>query len=531
MMTTTSPTFADIPLVDISVSATNPRKLFKQDALEDLAASIRKHGVLQPILIRPVAKGFEIVAGERRYRASKIAGADKVPCRIKEMSDSEALEVQVIENLQREDVHPLEEAQGYAELLKLPGYDVAAIADKIGRSLTYVRGRLSMLDGIPEVRAAFAAESITASHMRIICKLPPLKQAEALENCFESYGNKALLPVSDLRDWVASDMGMELDRAPFQLLDADLVESAGACVTCPKSSCVDGKLFGDQSGEDLCYDKDCFDAKVKATIARHVADGLVQISRARGKEELPEGTLKRGDYSEIVGDDEDDQCASVESAVVVSEHGGGSVMQICRNERCSIHGKPLVEAKERSERQQSNHDDWQEQHRATEAKKKAELEARQRAAKTIIAEARDLDVPAVNLLQLNELLDGCRNVDTPRLLSMMTARGIVVRPTVNSWEATSGAKRQLLLWAREEASIYEVANLITELLISNRVGVPSDRQVQFADEAKADGEGEDVATEPEFDALKFAAEELGLDWEKITAPPAEPKKSKKKAKA
>jgi ParB family chromosome partitioning protein len=540
-MTATQPTFADIPLRDISVSATNPRKQFKPDALEDLAASIRKHGILQPILIRPIAKGFEIVAGERRYRASKIAGVEKVPCRIKDMSDAEALEVQVIENLQREDVHPLEEAQGYAELLKLPGYDVAAIADKIGRSMTYVRGRLSMLDGIPEVRAAFAAESITASHMRIICKLQPEKQAEALENCFESYGDKKLLPVSDLRDWIAGEMGMDLDRAPFQLLDADLVESAGACVTCPKSSCVDGKLFGDQSGDDLCYDRVCFGSKVKAIIARHIADGLPMISRAWGKEDLPEGTLRRDDYTVITADDEEDECAHVESAVVVSQQGAGSVMKICRNERCPVHGEPLQETKQRSERATQSSNDWQEQHRQAEAKRKAELEARQRAAKAIIQQARQLGLAAYNLLQLNELLDGCRNVDKDRLASMMTARGIAVRPTANSWEATAGAKAQLMLWAREEASTHEVEELIIELLISNRIAASPDRRIKFADEAKPETGGdtdddaeeiEEVEDELGFDALKFVAEELRLDWDQITAPPAESKpKGKKKAKA
>jgi ParB family chromosome partitioning protein len=289
-MTATQPTFADIPLRDISVSATNPRKQFKPDALEDLAASIRKHGILQPILIRPIAKGFEIVAGERRYRASKIAGVEKVPCRIKDMSDAEALEVQVIENLQREDVHPLEEAQGYAELLKLPGYDVAAIADKIGRSLTYVRGRLSMLDGIPEVRAAFAAESITASHVRVICRLAPEKQAQALEECFDRvYGDKRLLPVADLRDWIAEEMGETLGNAPFSLDDAELIPAAGACVTCPKSTCTAGKLFGDDSGGELCYDRDCYKNKVQAVVARHVANGLVQISVSWGRDDLPKG--------------------------------------------------------------------------------------------------------------------------------------------------------------------------------------------------------------------------------------------------
>jgi ParB/RepB/Spo0J family partition protein len=528
--TFTETTFADIPLRDISVSPTNPRKQFKIDALEDLAASIRKHGVLQPILIRPVGKRFEIVAGERRYRASKIAGVDKVPCRIKDMSDGEALEVQVIENLQREDVHPLEEAQGYAELLKLPGYDVAAIADKIGRSQTYVRGRLAMLDGIDDVRAAFAAESITASHMRIICKLQPEKQAEALENCFESYGDKRLLPVSDLRDWIASEMGMDLERAPFQLLDADLVEAAGACVTCPKSSCVDGKLFGDQSGDDLCYDKVCYETKVAATIARHVADGLVQISRAWGSEVLTEGTLKRGDYEEIA-EDEDDQCAHVESAVVVSKQGAGNVMPICRTPTCSVHGKPLAQAKERNERSESSTNDWQAQHKEAEAKRKAELEARTRAAAAILKASSELGLDTYNQLILNDLVEGVHQID--RILPLLASRKIEMRNAAESYQMAAAAKLSLQLWAREEASTHEVEALIMELLLAKRITPPDARRIRFADEVKPganDEESDEEAAvdDSAFDVLKVAADSLNLDWAEITAPPPEPKKAAKK---
>jgi hypothetical protein len=235
----------------------------------------------------------------------------------------------------------------------------------------------------------------------------------------------------------------------------------------------------------------------------------------------------------------------------VSQHHTGTLRQICRNERCPVHGEPIQESKQRSERATKSSNDWQEQHRQAEAKRKAELEARQaeakrkaelearqRAAKAIIDQASDLDVPALNMLHLNELLENCRNVDKDRLASMMTARGISVRPTANSWEASAGAKAQLMLWAREEAATYEVQDLVTELLISNRIAASPDRRIKFADEAKPESDAdtyddaEEVEDELGFDALKFAAEELSLDWERITAPPAESKaKGKKKAKA
>src|SRR6266481_4376171 len=141
----------DIPLEKIRESTTNPRTQFDQSKLAELAENIRQHGVLQPILVRPLPKGaadtYELVAGARRYRASKLAGRESIPATVRELTDAQALELQVIENVQRVDVHPLDEAEGYAALVELQPdtYTVESIAARVGRSPAYVSGRLRLI--------------------------------------------------------------------------------------------------------------------------------------------------------------------------------------------------------------------------------------------------------------------------------------------------------------------------------------------------------------------------------------------------
>src|SRR6201994_1784808 len=137
-----------LPLAVLTESATNPRRIFEDAALKELAESIRSQGVLSPLLVRPLTdQSFEIVAGARRYRAAKIAEAPTVPVRIVHLTDAEALEAQLIENLQRENVHPLEEAQGFRALLNLEEtrYSIEQIAAKTGKSPALIATRPSWM--------------------------------------------------------------------------------------------------------------------------------------------------------------------------------------------------------------------------------------------------------------------------------------------------------------------------------------------------------------------------------------------------
>jgi len=133
--------YRNVPLSLLNVSRTNPRRTLDDAALKELAESIRAQGVLSPLLVRPLTEnGFEIVFGERRYRAAQIAGQDTVPVRIRQMNDAEALEAQLVENLIRAEIHPMEEAQGFRALLELeqPKYSIEQIAAKVGKSPAFV---------------------------------------------------------------------------------------------------------------------------------------------------------------------------------------------------------------------------------------------------------------------------------------------------------------------------------------------------------------------------------------------------------
>jgi ParB/RepB/Spo0J family partition protein len=127
--------YMNVPIAELIESSTNPRKVFDQSFLEELAESIRNKGILSPLLVRPVNNHLEIVAGAQRYRAAKLAGLEVAPIRLKAMTDLEAQEAQQIENVQRKDVHPFEEAQGYRTLLGFEGanYTIEKLAARIGK--------------------------------------------------------------------------------------------------------------------------------------------------------------------------------------------------------------------------------------------------------------------------------------------------------------------------------------------------------------------------------------------------------------
>src|SRR5689334_19780351 len=164
-----------IALAAITASKTNPRKRFDQAALDELADSIKRHDVLQPILLRPNGgpDTYELVAGERRFRAAKAAGLVDIPATVRVLSDAEVLEIQVVENLQRSDLHELEEAEGYEQLLKCSHpngerYTVDEIAAKVGKSRSYVFARLKLCALCPEARKAFYAGELDASRALLI---------------------------------------------------------------------------------------------------------------------------------------------------------------------------------------------------------------------------------------------------------------------------------------------------------------------------------------------------------------------------
>src|ERR1700722_1502418 len=190
--------YRDLPLAVLTESRTNPRRIFEDNALKELAESIRTQGVLSPLLVRPLNElGFEIVAGARRYRAAQLAGVPTVPVRIVNLTDAETLEAQLVENLMRRDVHPMEEAQGFRALLNLeePKYSIEQIGARTGKNPAFVASRLKLADLVPAAVDAFYADEIGVGHALLLAKLPADQQKAALKACFkEVYNNGASKP-------------------------------------------------------------------------------------------------------------------------------------------------------------------------------------------------------------------------------------------------------------------------------------------------------------------------------------------------
>lgn len=153
-----------------------PRKNFTEDALTDLAASIQEYGILQPLLVRKTAAGYELIAGERRLRASKLAGLTEVPVLIREMNEKETAEIAMIENLQREDLHFLEEAEGFAQLLQNFGFTQEVLAERMSKSQSTVANKLRLLKLSPEIRQEIFTAGLTERHARALLRVPDEKQ-------------------------------------------------------------------------------------------------------------------------------------------------------------------------------------------------------------------------------------------------------------------------------------------------------------------------------------------------------------------
>jgi len=156
----------NIPLDRISPNPEQPRMNFDEEALADLAASIREHGVLQPILVRPAGElhRYQLVAGERRWRAARVAGLADVPALIEQLDDDTALEIGIIENLQREDLSPLEEALIYDRMTHEHGYSVRRLAQKLGKDKGYIENRLRLAGAPTEIKQLVSLRKDTLSH-------------------------------------------------------------------------------------------------------------------------------------------------------------------------------------------------------------------------------------------------------------------------------------------------------------------------------------------------------------------------------
>ena len=227
-----------------------PRKTFDERQLVQLSESIKKYGVLQPITVRQMNSHYVIVMGERRYRSSKLASKKTIPCIVKNYENNDVLEVQIIENLQRKDVEPTEEAEAIAYLSDK--YSPSEIAKRLGRTDNFIRQRLKLAGLIEGFKHFVRNGEMTISLGVGVALFEPEEQQLMLETMGEEFNAHQI-------NKMINNHSYDLQKASFNVEDEKLVEKAGACTTCPFNAANQGNLFGE--GKMVCMKASCYEAK------------------------------------------------------------------------------------------------------------------------------------------------------------------------------------------------------------------------------------------------------------------------------
>lgn len=385
--TQTQRVISEIPIAEIKPSLTNPRKTFDLASLRDLEASIQAAGIHTPLVVRKffvvpgddLVSHFELVAGARRLEAAKRAGLETVPCEIRELNDEQARELQIVENLQRDDVHPMEEAEAYRALGVEHPEDIAR---RVGKTAAYVAQRLKLLDLLEPAQLLFGERHMTLEHALILATLGAADQEKALRHMIdigERWKDKPLAEVvdarrkdytqglgsedgaarliriseSELRGYVRTNVMLDLGKAPWSLDDAELVPEAGACATCPKRTGGNPALFAELTAEEnQCTDAACFELKHKTFVqitterAKEAGEPLLKLSAKHGQKKLPEPlketlTFRKGQWVKA----EAGSCPAVRKGILVDDSGryadeelkAGTVLTVCVDQRCKVH--------------------------------------------------------------------------------------------------------------------------------------------------------------------------------------------------
>lgn len=267
-------------LIDVDLitpSPTNPRKRFNEKELQDLAESIKAKGVMQPILVRPlnaldVESGrddffrYEIVAGERRWRASKMAGLETIPATVRELDDIETLQLQIIENMQRSDLHPLEEAQALQNMLQATNsnghkqWTHEELGAKIGKSRTYVFASLNLLKLSNFAKDKFLEDKFGRETALLVSRVPGEKLQEKLVTAII----QSELSYRAAKDYIHRDFTFDLTKATWDKFDETVLADTPSCAKCPKRSGNYPELFPDIESPDVCTDPTCYSNKKAA---------------------------------------------------------------------------------------------------------------------------------------------------------------------------------------------------------------------------------------------------------------------------
>jgi ParB family chromosome partitioning protein len=353
-----------ISVEQIQPSLTNPRKHYDPAALDELAASIGSVGVQVPLSLRlkraelvngSTEEFYEIVGGERRWRAAQIAGLTSVPAIARVMTDAECRESQLVDNLQRADLTPMEEAECY-EALHAAELPVEVLAAKTGKTVQYVAQRLRLLQLAPPAREALRQGVLNLTLALLIARLAPATQekatlyavdpkrfmqgdvatrvASAKKHLEEDKGWWRCATETQMRTWIAEHTLLPLKGVAWRLDDVDLIPNAGSCMECPKRAGNAAMLFGDLAADDnTCTDPECYGRKQKAAMKETLkaSAGLVKLLSSESHLPLKEGasSLKRGQWMEA----KPGSCPQVMEGVTEEGHR----KTVCGDQKCKVH--------------------------------------------------------------------------------------------------------------------------------------------------------------------------------------------------
>lgn len=289
----------ELPLKSISAGL-NPRKTFDEGRLAELAESLKAKGQQSPILVRPLKSGFQIVYGERRVRAARLAGWETIVALVRELSDQEAIEEALTENGARQDVDEYEEAEAFRQLRDTHHRSAEEIAARVGKSVgtIYARLKLAELDG--KARELAREGGVPASTALLAARIVGAeRQREAMKEIVEGRFDEGAMSYREAHEHIQRQYMLSLGDAQFDLKDEQLVPAAGSCTKCVKRTGNQRELFADIKAKDVCTDPGCFKEKQGAFVALRIerakADGVEVLDDKKAKEVLGHGYVS-GDF-------------------------------------------------------------------------------------------------------------------------------------------------------------------------------------------------------------------------------------------
>lgn len=326
-------TVAMLPVNKLYASPRNPRKIVDDPSQRELNADVRVHGVMVPLIGRKVKDRYEILAGSRRLHAAKAAKMTALPVRVVEVDDVQAHEIMVVENLQRKDIHPIDEAENFQLMLEKSNGDVLALEKRVNKSARYIKQALALNTLLPKIKERFRKGQISRDTAFAIARLQAIDQERLMKDADENGG----LNLSDVMEWTERNVLRDLARVPWDVKDPDLWVKAGPCATCPKKAGIAKDLFNDVASGDTCTDSACFETKTSLHLQRQKGElgtpGVHYRLINLRQYETKDGILGTKDYQ----DAGDKKCEKTVIGLIAAGDRVGHTMNVCTDLRCKTH--------------------------------------------------------------------------------------------------------------------------------------------------------------------------------------------------